>query len=339
MKKVLKKIFFFILIIICFSIDIYFSSCNNTSVDNTIITKKGAFVLYEQSQSSGPGDYSYVNLETDTVTDNIYSSSNSGSSLGISPDGIFMYLNLELFVLTQGNPGGMGKIYRINAQSNNPVNSLTFGSNPYSFAHVMGRLYCTNISGDYVTKLDLDFNIRNGSINVGPNPSEIVAAHNFIYVSKARYTTENSLAVIDYNNDVVTKAFFNAPPVSAASNIDRVFVTTYTDKKIYRMDSLVSNNISDNLNTMYFVALNGNNGKAVYKMDIISKTVSPFITGEASLIDIYGLGYEPEKQIIFIMDSKDGTQNGQVRKYDNTGVLLKTYDIGGKFPRRIALRY
>ncbi len=346
-----------ILLILSLPLVLTFAACNNDNYSTTPgPTNKGAYILCE-SIPPAAGDYSLINLETDSVSNNLFQNSNPGMTLGVRPEGLLMYQNLELYIVTQGSPGTNGKMYHLYAQSTRILDTVTFGSNPYNFTIVLGKIYCTNISSDFVTKLDLNLNIITNSIQVGPNPADITFGHYFVYVAKSANTTENSLAIIDaYHSDQVTKAFFNAPPVSAAANYDNVFISGFTDKKIYRMDTLVSNKVIDtlyintsydavgqiaagDLRTMYFVLMSGSDGKAIYKFDILTKTVSPVITEDPSLINIYGFGYEPETRTLFILDSKDGSQNGQVRKYDDSGQLIKIYDIGGKFPRRIAFRY
>lgn len=314
----------------------------------------------------GSGDYSFISTKNDSVANNVFQNSNNGANLGLLPDGMIIYTNLELFVSSQGSYGGSGKMFRINSRTNKLTDNVTFGTNPYSFTYTTGRLYATNIAGSTVTKLDLDLNVLS-TITVGPNPSEITNAGNYVYVSKASYTTQNTFTVLDIRNDnAIIQIPFTSTPVSSAAINGKVYVSTYTNKTIYIMnytDTLNPNVVNDSIvlspqvftrpastlivaadfNTLYVVgadtgAFGYNVGKTVYKIDIPSKSVTQFVDLTGS-DDIYGFDYDKEREYLYIANTKGGLTNGQVIKYDQQGVLVKTYEIGGKFPRRFAFAY
>jgi outer membrane protein assembly factor BamB len=199
------------------------------------------------------------------------------------------------------------------------------------------------------------------SFNVGQNPADIIQEEGFLYVSKKSYTSENLLAVINSITGNVQKVFFNTPPVSAASN-GLVYVSTYSGKKIFLVDTTstagkidsidmnipepaIGDIIAGDSRTIYVLGVSdtmfsANVGRTVYKIDIINKTVNtqPIITAEPDG-DIYGISYDYVNDRIYIMDSKNGLQNGQVRVYNKDGGLLKTFNIGGKYPKRAIVKY
>lgn len=345
-----------------------FYSCSRDEIINTPSnTYEGVFVLYEgEFNIPGSGDYSFISARNDSVTNNVFQNSNNGANLGLIPDGMIIYTNLELFVTSQGSYGGAGKMFRINSRTNKLTDTVTFGNNPYSLVHTSGRIYATNIAGNTVTKLDLDLNILS-TIQVGSNPSEITTAGNYVYVSKASYTIQNTFTVLDIRNDnAILQIPFPSTPVSSAVINGKVYVSTYTNKKIYIMnyeDTVNPNIVNDSItlptsvftraacthivaadfSTLYVVgadtgAWGYNVGKTVYKVDIPSKSVTQIIVLTGS-DDIYGIDYDREKNFIYIANSKGGLTNGNVFKYNQNGVLVKTYEIGGKFPRRFAFAY
>src|SRR5437870_1520986 len=81
-------------------------------------------------------------------------------------------------------------------------------------------------------------NILVSTLAVGPNPADLIYALGRIYVAKTSYTTENSLSIIDIFSNQVSKIFLNAPPVSAANNTGGVYVSDFTEKKLYVLDTL-----------------------------------------------------------------------------------------------------
>lgn len=329
-------------------------------VNNPVSSTAGILVLYEGGFTPGSGDYAFINTAADSVFNDVFKNSNNNANLGLIPDGMFLY-GPYLYVTSQGSFGGPGRMFKIRSGDNKLDDTLTFGTNPYDFELSQGYFWVTNIGGSTVTQIDGDLMEVIGSpINVGPNPAKIIPAMNYMYVAKASYTSENSVALINVFNLSVLKAYFNAPPVSVAYNTGGVFVSTYTNKKIYLLDSTsvtaavdsislntipnvaIGEIIAGDYMTLYVVGLDtsffSNIGKAVYKVDIFTKTVSPFIN-DPSIIDIYGISYDAVNSQVVIADSRSGGSPGQVRVYSTSGTLRKTYQISGYFPRKIVFKY
>jgi hypothetical protein len=354
MQKKIFSIFAFILL------SLFIFSCSRDDIVNTpVSTTRGILVLYEGGFTPGSGDYAFINTVNDSVYNDVFKNSNSNANLGLIPDGMFLY-GQSLYVTSQGNFGGPGRMFMIRTADNKLLDTVSFGVNPFDFDLSQGYFWVTNIGGSTVAKIDGNLNIINASIPVGPNPTKIVPARNYMYVAKASYTSENSLAIINVFNDNVTKVFFNSPPVSAAYNTDGIFVSTYSNKMIYKLDTLIFNSVIDsismtsisnvavgeiiagNYRTIYAVGLDtaffSNVGKAVYKVDIFDKSVSPVIN-DLSITDIYGIAYDAVNSQIVIADSKSGAAPGQVRVYGTDGTLRKTYQLTGYFPRKFAFKY
>jgi hypothetical protein len=266
----------------------------------------------------------------------------------------------SLYVTSQGEYGHQGRMFRINSSNNILQDTLSFGNNPYDFALALGDLYVTNIAGSYVTKVNLELHINNADIEVGLNPAEIISANPNLYVSKASYTTENSLAVINPLNDHVTKIFFTAPPVSAAFQFNGVYVSTFTNKKLYLVDTVVyptaakdsiaittalpaiGDVVAGDLSNLYVVAMDivsfNNVGKLVYKVNLLTREVSLLINDPQN-INIYGISYDDVKNRIYIADSRNGSANGIVRSYKTDGSQISSYDIGARMPRKFAFMH
>ncbi len=356
----LKQIFCLSFIIASFA---FLPGCSKDTVTNTpVFTTQGFLILCEGSFST-PGDYSFVNTKNDTVQNNVYLNSNSGATLGKFPDG--MLLNLSyLYITVQGNYGSTGKMYRLTEADNKLVNaSVDFGVNPYDFVLANSHFYVTNIGDSTVTKLDLSLNVINPGIEVGNSPSDIIYVLHSMYIAKTSYTSENSLGIIDVFTDHVTKTFFPAPPVSVAFNQGVPYVSTYSHKMLYMLDSNVTNKIIDSIsigipdaaigkivpgdyNTMYVVGVTDTSyqsdiGKNVYKLNLTTKQIdNSFTIHMAGNDDVYGIAYEGSvNNLLYIANSNGGTVNGEVRAYTPSGGLLKTYALGEKYPRKFAFKY
>jgi len=337
-------------------------SCSRDDlVNNPVVTTKGALVLYEGTFTER-GDYAFIDLSNGMVSNNVFRNSNGGANLNIFPDGIRIH-NGELFITAQGTYGGPGTIYKLNSTTNQLISTANFGKNPYNFIINNGRIYVTNISGSFISVLDLNFGIVDDSIEVGPNPTNLIYTHSRYFVTKASYTTENSLAVYNEANGMVYKTFFPAPPVSIVSNIKGYFVSGYTSKKLYRIDSTTLQ-IIDSLaiptqysatgdllfggqNTIFAVGVNIETfvdvGKEIYKINLLTvpPTVTLLIPFQPGLTNnIYGAAYEEINKEIYLADNNGGNQNGSVRVYDaSNGIMKRSYSIGGKNPVRFTFKY
>jgi hypothetical protein len=354
--KIMKKKVFLISVVLTLSVLLF--SCSRDEVTNSPVSNtQGILVLYEGGLTPGSGDYAFINTNRDTVFNDVYRNSNNNANLGLFPDGMYLY-GQYLYVTSQGNYGGPGKMFMIGSTDNKLLDTLTFGTNPYDIELSQGDFWVTNIGGSTVTRIDGNLNIVN-TIQVGANPTKIVNSINHLYVAKASYTSEYSVAVINKFDNSVTKVFFNYPPVSIAPSYKGVYVSAYTDKKLYLIDTLQFNNIVDSIscssvqndavgevtagdnNTLYVVgtdtALFGNTGKTVYRVDIAAKNVTQFIN-DPQIMDIYGIAYNPVKEQIVIADSRSGSEPGQVRVYDKNGSLLRMYQLTGYYPRKFAFK-
>ena len=356
----MKKIFVSVLISSFFII--YFG-CERENVVNSVVhTTKGVYVLYEGDFTPGSGDYSFINTNNDSVANSVFSNSNNGAALGLFPDGIFLYLQ-NLYISTQGSYGGHGRMVNISRSTNKLLDtSAAFGISPYNFDLANNNFYVTNFAGSTVTKLSQTLDIIRDGIQVGPSPSEIIHALRSSYISKKSYTTENTLAIIDEFTDLVTKDTFPAPPVSAADMFGNVHVSTYSWKKLYVLDSFnvskkvdsiaitinqpaIGEIVSDGSQTLYIVGVSdtsfqSNIGNKLYKYNALTRQLDPNpIIQLSSPNDIYGIAYDQLNNLIYIANSKGGSINGEVLVYNTNGTLIKTYPIGGKYPRKFVFYY
>ncbi|MEO8511913.1 MAG: DUF5074 domain-containing protein [Ignavibacteria bacterium] len=361
MKKLKMASFFVLVSLIIFT---PFIGCGDEDVvtNNPVTTTKGVFVLYEGSFGQPQSyDYAFMNTDSNTVNANVYQNSNNGANLNAVPDGMQL-ADGKLYVVSQGNFGLAGTIYKIDASSNQLISSKSFGTNPYSITSEFGgNFFVTNTASDYVTELDFNLNIVADSIRVGSSPSEIVQYGEYLYVAKQSYTSENSVAMIHRTDYQVSKFFFNTPPVCVETSENRVYISTYSGKKIYSIiqqfntigDSMDVNITEPAIGSIVAVdshtllvlgvadtTFGSNIGKRVYKVDVQTRLVDPsFNIQFTGSDDAYGISFDSINHKIYIANSKSGSANGELKVYDLNGNLLTTFDIGGKFPKRMAFKY
>lgn len=354
MKLYLQVIFLFTIIIIL----IYAGCSQDSSVNSGTVTTKGVYVLCEGVNSLGSGDYSFIDLSNGNVSNNEFKNNNPGLLFPLYPNGFYMYGNKYLYITCQGISAGKGRMFKVDGETNKLLDSSSlFGSNPYDFTFALtnSTFYISNLSGSSVTQIDPNnLSIKADSIPVGPNPTELLFALYYIFVAKSSSTLENSLAIINTYSNSVAKIYLNFPPVSVANNLGGIYVSGYTKKKLYVLDSefthivdsiqihttmsAIGDLVAGDARTLFVVGLAGGVGLEVRKYNIAKKTdtlIIPYQSGRS----IYGIAYEHIQQFIYVTDAKSGSLISEVRAYDTDGNSKKTYEISGFYPKRFAFIY
>ena len=332
-----------------------FYSCDTTngpSVTNTPGNPlKGVYILYEHA--SGNTDYAYFDAANTTVTDNLFSGSNNGRLLDINAGDMKLNNNRDIYISTLGTQGGAGTVYKINAENNTVTDSVRFGKNPDGFVINNNSFVISNMGSSYVSVLDLNLNIITDSIETGPGPRHITYGFNRYIVTKSGISPENSAALINENGYAVSKLYFPSNPVGSLYNINGIFISTFTTRKIYRIDSesfniIDSFTVPTSLNNIsklifksqqkFFVIAGG---REIWEVSTTSGTVS-FRNIFPVTDDIYftDIAYELTGNEIYIADMNNLITNGEMHIIDaENGTVKSTYPLGGRRPVKFAFRY
>ena len=332
-----------------------FNSCDDAGGPSVINTQgnplKGVYILYEHS--TGNADYAYFDAVNLTVTDNLYSSGNNGRLMNITAGDMRLNNNRDIYISALGMQGGAGTVYKINSENNTVTDSIRFGKNPYSFVINNNSFVISNFGASYVTILDLNLNIITDSIETGPEPRHITYGFNRYIVTKSGISPENSAALINENGYGVSKLFFNSNPVGSLYNINGIFISTITSRKIYRVDS-ESYNVIDSFTVptsqnsigelvfktqkkFFVIAGSGE----IWEVSTESGTVSfRNIFPATGGINFVNIAYEQTRNEVYIADMNNLFSNGEMHIIDaETGLIKSTYPLGGRRPVKFAFRY
>ncbi len=330
------------------------NACDDSSgptITNSSNPLKGAYILYNNSLNRA--DYAFYDAAKDSVTDFVFSTNNSGINLGVNPGEMKLNSDRKLYVSTLGIPGSAGTIYKIDPNNNNVIDSLRFGKNPYGFAINNNRLVIANFGGSYASILDLDLNIIRDSIGVGSAPRYVLYGFNKYIVSKSAITTENSIALIDESSNLVTKLFYPAAPLSAIYNVNGIFISTSSNKNVYRIetesyttiDSFSVPTVLTSINRLVFKTQNSffavAGGKEVWLVNSGSGTFTfTNIYPASSNISILTASYESNSNELFIAVRDNSTGFNQLIIINgDSGTLKRTKPIAGYGSASIVFRY
>jgi len=186
------------------------------------------------------------------------------------------------------------------------------GSYPEGIAESNGKFYVANSGygyGNTVSVVDIATFSELRKITVGTNPNIVRADGNYIYLSYQGTSWEGvpgGFQRMDVrDNSVVTVSDSPKADFAIANGIIYYYDVTY--------DSTGSTEVSFGKMS---VAANG------------SKTVSPLITGNVSMVSPYGIVVHPETGDVYISDAGDYVNPGSVFIFDSQGKKINEFTVG-----------
>jgi len=311
----------------------------------------GAYILYENS--AGQIDFAFYDVIMNSVTDNVFSIFNQGRKLGVTAGDMKINNNRDLYISSLGSLGSEGALYRISVDNNEATDSIIFGRNPYGFVINNNRLVISNLGGSFASVLDLDFNVITDSIEVGPQPVGVLYAFGKYVITRSGASPENSLALIDESSNLVQKLYYPSNPVSAIYNVSGIFVSSFTSKKIYRIDSKNFETVDSfsvptsqpsigqivfKTQRKFFIVAGLNE---IWEAESVNNTLQfrlLFPSGQA--VNILNIAYESTRNEVFIAEGNNLFSNGAMYIVDaESGLIKNTFQLGGRRPVRFAFKY
>jgi len=341
--KTFKRIVQIILVACSFTL----LSCDDNDNQPAGEFENGTFVINEGNFQDADGTIGFINPDEGSVKQDLFGSVNNGLALGdvvqsMTIDGDFSYI-----VVNNSN-----KIEVVNANTFEAVHSIENLSLPRYMATMDGTGYVTEwvsfADPGRVTKIDLDNHTAGESITVGYGAENILAHDGLLYVSNS---FENTVSVVDPETEEVIKTIEvgNSPGALLLDENEMIWVicgggydldyNPLNDGKLVKLDPAESiDETSESVvldvelatNLTAKAASNGAKdrifywiGKSVYSFDISSDSApSSAILTEANATSFYGIGVNPEDDVLYLGDSKNFAGNGTVYRYTTTGQFV-----------------
>ncbi len=349
----MKKIMFLLVLSTFLTLLLLFNACSDSTapiISNESNPLKGAYILY-YSPATG-SDYAFYDAAKDSVTNFVYTSNNPGLKLNVNPGEMKLNSDRKLYITTLGIPGNNGTIYKIDPETNGVMDSLRFGASPFGFAINNNRIVVSNSGSNKVTILDLDFNIINDTIQVGPEPKNVLYGFNKYIISRMPGNTEPSLALIDEISNNVTKIFYPGVPVSSIYNVNGIFVSVNNNRNIYWIDpesfttidsfavptifSSLSKLVFKTQNSFYVIA----NGNEVWLATVTSGTFTfTNILQATSDIFIRAASYEQNANELYLTSETFSGGNTLLILNGDNGTLKRVKSFAGNSSISIVFRY
>ena len=325
----------------------FFYSCSNDDsptilgdYDNgVVIVNEGNFLEGDASLSF----FSYTGTQADL---NIFDAVNN-LALGDIAQSAYVFDTLLFVVVNNSN-----KVEVMNRYSLESLYTVD-AALPRYMTVANGKGYLTEwvsfTEAGRLSVFDLTTGEIDASVTVGFGAEFVVVDGNQAYVSN---TFENTISVVNLSNNNVTETLTLPSPapahmivdqngdlwVSCKGGFDENFAPANDGAilKINLTDKVVDATIEFNANISGKMACNAAKdqvyfyaGSSVFNRDVNSmeSSVEPLIVNE-SFTSIYGIGVDPATGDIYVADSKNFVEDGEVFQYSSTGTLVTSFDVG-----------
>lgn len=200
-----------------------------------------------------------------------------------------------------------------------------------------------------VSIVDLATGNIDASITVGFGAEDVEVINNRAYVSN---NFESTISVIDLNTNEVIETITLPSPAPAQMDIDingdlwvackggfdanfspandgaffKVDLSTNTVESSIEFNTNVSGKLAFNrtMDQIYFYV-----GSNVFTRNVNStaESTEPFIVGD-EFTSLYGIGVDPSSGEVYLGDSKNFLEDGEVYRYSSSGTLLTSFTVG-----------
>lgn len=337
---------------------VLFSSCaKDPEVANPVVLptedlfKSGLYFVNEGNFNTGNATIDYFSKDSNKVYTDIFKTVN-GRDLGDVAQSMTIH-NYKGYIVLNGS----AKVEVIDAKNAKSIATIEgFLSPRFMVALDSTKGYVSDWFSNTVKEINLKTNAISKSINVGEGPEGMLIVGSNLYVANCGgYGLDSTISIINLNTNEERKLIVGDAPVAiqkdANGNIwvlcrgsygpswqtieddtkgELVKINPSTNQIIARYpignkgDHPDKMKINAARNSIYFLS-SYNQLSGLFKFNITDVAVlnSPFIQGS-----FYGVGVDRTNDEVYIASSPSFSQKGFMLRYNSSGTLIKSYDVG-----------
>ncbi|OUV69704.1 MAG: hypothetical protein CBC83_09825 [Flavobacteriales bacterium TMED123] len=308
------------------------------------------YITNEGNFGTGNGSLSIFNKINNSVTNNAFSSNNSGALLGDVVQSMEYFNNKGYICINNSS-----RIEIIDGNSNY-VATISVSSPRYIKQVDANKAYVTDWGINGVQVIDLTTNSVTSTIACGTGPEGLTVSNGFAYICNVGgWGLDSTVTVINTTTDVVeTTLIVGDKPNSSVVDVNgNVWVLTggYTEYDslwnvvsetpgVLAMINTTTNTVDASYtfpigNHPVDLVINGAGDRLYYSDGSWSKAVYEFGITDTALAStplinksFYGLGYDPFSNEIYGSDAIDFVQDGWVFRYTSTGSVVDSFKVG-----------
>jgi YVTN family beta-propeller protein len=303
-----------------------------------ITTSKAVFVLNEGNFMGGNASVSYRDLETGTVTTDLFQTANSFYLGDVGQS--MLRLDDKLYIVVNNS----GKIEVVNAADFKSVMTIQGLTSPRYLAKVgENKAYVTDLYAKEIAIVQLSSGTKIGQIPLPYWSEELVLLNGKVYVGTAE---NNKVYVVDPTSDVVTDSIEvgNSPGSLCADQEGTLWVLCYGSELSLTNGSMYKITQPGNVPSLvhafpaslaYGSMLTSN--RQADSLFVLASDVYRFPVSQPSFGNPYvhrngrnftALGYDSNSYRLYVADGKDFNQKGEVYVYDSQSALLDSFMVG-----------
>ncbi|WP_057937372.1 YncE family protein [Algoriphagus resistens] len=307
----------------------------------------GILIMNEGNFGTNDGEVYHLNPNTEELLPNIFEAENSRPFAGLLEDMVLeadrMYLVANTGKVEIVNPADFKSLGAVAAELDQPRSLAVNGSKlfisdygPYDANYATPDSYVAVVNG-------LDGGVVSKKIEVSNKPEDLFSYGNYIIVAGSE---ENKIEIIDATQEaVITILDLEASPKQfyAEDGILWIYTVAADEVKFYTLNlstlalgttytAPVANATSkiafDGDDEMYVLTSSGypDYNDAVVNIDIEenSASVTELITGSG----FYGIGFDDERDQIYVANSNGFQRNGTITVLSESGSVIRTFEVG-----------
>lgn len=323
------------------------ASCDDEDNTPKGAYEDGVFVVNEGNFLHADGSVTFINRSSGEVSDDLFGAVNAGRILGDVVQSMTVKGDLAYVVVNNSN-----KVEVVNANTFEASYTLSDLKLPRYFTTVGNKGYVTEwvsfVDKGRVSVVDLDSHTVTGTIVTDYGAEGIVEANGKLFVSNnftntvsvinpATLQVVQTLEVGDspggFVKDSQNKLWVICGGGSDANynplnngRLVQIDAATNTVNKTIELNTNVSDNVAINKagNQLFYYK-----GKSIYRVNT-TDTAAPSapLLNETAAVSFYGIGIDPETDILYVADSKAFQGNGTVFTYSTAGSAKGTFTAG-----------
>lgn len=304
----------------------------------TLTDSKKVYIINEGGLNDNKSSVSLFDPSNNAVIENYFANQNNNQLLGSIAQSLSYFQSNYYIVINNSN-----KIIVCNNQFKKTGQISGLNSPRYFLPVSNQKAYVSDLYANQIHIIDLNTNIKTGSINCNGWTEKMVMLYNKVFVTNNK---RNYMYIINAINNTITDSVFVGKFASSLviDRYDNIWIlasgeqSTSSPAQLTKIDALNLNTIKtftfnqgqspNNLclnktkDTLYYL----NNG--VFRLSITDTQLPQNALISAGSKLFYGLGINPNNYNIYIADAIDYVQKSNIFIYNTSGTLLHNFKAG-----------
>lgn len=337
------------------------SSCKKTDDPGpSVASAKGVYILSEGNFFANNAKLSYRDAESGTVYGDYFAQQNPllSSGLGDLANDMIIY-GSKLYIVVNVS----SNVTVLNATNGTfvsriPIQAGSTDRQPRYAAAKNGKLYVTSYDGT-VSVIDTTSLSVTNTINVGPNPEDMLIYNNKLFVANSggfNTVPDSTVSVIDLstNSEIARLKVGVNPQRLAVNSTGEIYVTAYGNfADIPASVTVINGNTNTVIGSLgsafeydhvkiykdmayFYNNYSGSASLKMYNTQTHAVVRDEFITDATTVSVVYGIDFDEQNDDVYICDAVNFSDPGNVTCFDAAGKKKFSFSVApGISPNKV----